>query len=241
MNSTATFRVIRTAGLEESLLSEIIGGWPYDKVKLAYLPKYSGVDLRISAVSAAIGGTEGLLDQAERYLESKVGDFIYGQGETELAEAVGKILKARNWRLSAAESCTGGLLGSMITDIPGASDYFEGGFITYSNEAKINQLGVPAELIQEHGAVSAEVALKMAEGATERTRSQFGLSITGIAGPSGGSAEKPVGTTFIAVAHPEGVEVSRFNFQDDRLTNRRRAAYAALSLLFKTIKRLDSQ
>jgi len=151
-----------------------------------------------------------------------------------LARRLGELLRERQWRLATAESSTGGLIGHAITMIPGASDYYAGGAICYSNLAKEKELGVPAALIDEHGAVSAEVAAAMAEGAWRRFRVDVGVSVTGIAGPEGGTAEKPVGLHFIGVArigHPPVVERHQFGF--DREGNRSGAAAAALELAIR--------
>ncbi|NQS98866.1 MAG: competence/damage-inducible protein A [candidate division Zixibacteria bacterium] len=234
------YRVFRTAGVSEAILSERIGDWEMEGIKLAYLPKYFGVDLRISTEAESIETANALLDQAEERIVSQIGDVIYGQGDIELAEVIGEILTANNWRLTIAESCTGGLLGAMITDIPGASRYFRRGFITYSNQAKSDMLGVPEGLIEKHGAVSAQVAGKMAEGAANWAKADFALSITGIAGPTGGAPPKPVGTTYIAIAHPEGLDISKFSFQDNRNLNRLQSARAALLLLHTTLKKYIS-
>ena len=148
-----------------------------------------------------------------------------------LARRLGEVLRERQWRLATAESSTGGLIGHAITMIPGASDYYAGGAICYSNLAKEKELGVPAALIAEHGAVSSEVAAAMADGAWRRFAVDVGVSVTGIAGPEGGSAEKPVGLHFIGVArigHPPVVESHQFAF--DRDGNRTAAAAAAVEL-----------
>jgi PncC family amidohydrolase len=152
----------------------------------------------------------------------------------QLARRLGEVLRERQWRLATAESSTGGLIGHAITMIPGASDYYAGGAICYSNLAKEKELGVPAALIAEHGAVSSEVAAAMAEGAWRRFAVDVGISVTGIAGPEGGSAEKPVGLHFIGVArsgHPPVVESHQFGF--DRDGNRTAAAAAALQLAIR--------
>jgi nicotinamide-nucleotide amidase len=227
--------------LGESNISELIGDWPFPEVKLAYLPKYGCVDLRLDALSDSTDKTERLLDEAEQFLLQKISPFVYARGEVELASVVGERLRRNHWRLAVAESCTGGLLASIITDIPGASDYFDCGFITYSNQAKTDMLDLPQEIIQKHGAVSPEAARLMAEGAKKRAGADFALSITGIAGPSGGTPEKPVGTVFIGIATPEDTEVRKFNFRDDRVMNRKRAAFAALILLFQTLKDFSSK
>jgi len=133
--------------------------------------------------------------------------------------------------LSTAESCTGGLLAKMLTDIPGSSAYFDRGVVTYSNQSKAEILNVPMELIEEHGAVSAEVAEAMASGMRRLAKTDFALSITGIAGPDGGTEEKPVGTTFIALSSQDETISRKFTFPTDRETNRARAAVAALNMV----------
>ncbi|TME35003.1 MAG: CinA family protein [Chloroflexi bacterium] len=151
-----------------------------------------------------------------------------------LARRLGELLRDRSWRLATAESSTGGLIGHAITMIPGASDYYVGGVIGYSNLAKERELGVPAALIAEHGAVSSEVAAAMAEGAWRKFGVEAGLSVTGIAGPDGGSADKPVGLHFVGMArigHPAIVERHQFGF--DRDGNRAAAAAAALELAIR--------
>jgi nicotinamide-nucleotide amidase len=231
------FRILRTAGAGESVLSELLGDWNFPQVKIAYLPKFYGVDLRITTEADSSKLAQQCLTEAEAFLRTRIANYIYGYGTVELAEVIGEILKQNNWKLAIAESCTGGLLSALITDIPGASDYFLRGFITYSNKSKSDLLGVPEELIEKYGAVSFEVARRMAEGTRNWDNADFALSITGIAGPSGGSEQKPVGTTFIGLAHPKGTEVKKFNFLDDRIGNRQRAARAALNMLYQTLKK----
>lgn len=153
-----------------------------------------------------------------------------------LEEKIGNELKSRGWKLCTAESCTGGLLAGKITDIPGASDYFDRGFITYSNESKIELLGVSATNIEKFGAVSDVVALEMAEGAIRASRADVALSITGIAGPTGGSPEKPVGTVYIACITPKGAVVERYNFGGSREEIRNRSVDSALMLLWKRMQ-----
>ncbi len=148
-----------------------------------------------------------------------------------LARKVGERLGSRGKTLSLAESCTGGLVGALVTELPGSSSYFLGGVIAYSNELKRALLGVPADLLEMHGAVSAEVARAMAEGARDRLGSDFAASITGIAGPDADGRGKPVGLTFVAVAGPGETRVERFDLAGDRWENRRRAATEALRLL----------
>jgi PncC family amidohydrolase len=142
-------------------------------------------------------------------------------------------------RVAAAESCTGGLVAKAITDIPGSSGYFVGGLVTYSNDAKIRLLGVPADQLEAHGAVSAQVARAMALGARERLGVELAVSVTGVAGPGGGNAAKPVGLTYVAVADANGVEVRRFLWSGDRTANRVASVRAALELLLARVEASD--
>ena len=235
------YHIIRTSGAGESTLSELIGDWKIDGVALAYLPKFYGVDLRISAQADTIEQAKETLNHGEQYLTDRIGDFIYGKGEIGLAAVIGEILTSKGWKLAVAESCTAGLLSKMITDIPGASRYFRRGFITYSNQAKIDMLGVPEGMLEKYGAVSAEVAAKMAEGAANWAKADFAVAITGIAGPEGGTPTKPVGTVYIAIAHPQDLDISRFSFQDNRENNRLRSTYAALNMLYNILKNYISK
>jgi nicotinamide-nucleotide amidase len=155
-----------------------------------------------------------------------------------LEEKIGDALKSRGWKLCTAESCTGGLLAGRITKVPGASEYFDRGFITYSNESKIELLGVSPVNIEKLGAVSDVVALEMAEGAIRASAANVAISITGIAGPTGGSREKPVGTVYIACVTPEGTVVERYNFTGSREEIRNQSVDAALALLWKKIQKL---
>ncbi len=148
-----------------------------------------------------------------------------------LEQAVGDLLRERGMTLALAESCTGGLVSDRITDIPGSSDYYLGGIVSYSNEVKQAMLGVHQETLREHGAVSAETAREMAEGVRQALGADVGLAVTGIAGPGGGSPEKPVGLVFVALATPDGVWVERHLWQWDRRTNKIASAEAALNLL----------
>jgi nicotinamide-nucleotide amidase len=158
--------------------------------------------------------------------------YVFAEGDESLASSVGTLLQERGLRLATAESCTGGWLGKTIVDRAGSSAYYLGGWVTYSNELKTELLGVPAELIAQHGAVSAEVAIAMTEGALKNSSAECALSITGIAGPEGGSAEKPVGTVFIALAKSDGdSDVRRFEFPGERHTVRDRSVKAALQML----------
>jgi len=153
-----------------------------------------------------------------------------------LEAKVGDLLRKKGLTLVVAESCTGGLLGMRITEISGASDYFQGGVIAYSNAIKHRVLGVPEEILEKHGAVSAECARAMAEGVRSLFRTDLALAITGIAGPTGGTPEKPVGLVYIALAHPNGVTVERHEFRGSRQGVRWSASEAALELLWRYLE-----
>jgi nicotinamide-nucleotide amidase len=167
-------------------------------------------------------------DAIERQLISDAGTFLFSQREIGTAALVLELLRERGLTLVTAESCTGGLVGGRLTDVPGSSDVFLGGAIVYSDRAKVAQLGVPEALLAAHGAVSAEVGAAMAHGARERLEADVAVSVTGIAGPGGGSAEKPVGLVFIHAAGPAGERALRLDFPGDRETIRGRATVAAL-------------
>jgi PncC family amidohydrolase len=156
-----------------------------------------------------------------------------------ISRELGERLRAASASLVLAESCTGGLAAALVTEAPGSSAYFRGGVVAYSNELKQLLLGVPADLLERHGAVSAEVARAMAEGALERLGGQYAAAITGIAGPDADGSGKPVGLTFIAVASPGGTRVERFDFTGDRASNRQRAAEEALRLVLASLQELD--
>ena len=157
-----------------------------------------------------------------------------------LAVRLGEGCVARSLHVATVESCTGGLVGHAITEVPGSSAWFVGGFVTYSNELKRQSVGVPDEVLAAHGAVSAQVAMAMATGGRERTGADLAVSVTGIAGPDGGSPAKPVGLTYVAVADAEGVAVRRFVWTGDRADHKRRSAGAALSLLLERIAAPDA-
>ena len=158
----------------------------------------------------------------------------------EIARALQALCGERGLTVATAESCTGGLVAHAITEVPGSSGHFRGGIVAYSNEVKEAQLGVPAEAIRAHGAVSAQVARAMAEGARRTLGSSLGAGVTGVAGPDGGSAEKPVGLTYVAVAGPGGVEVRRFIWAGDRRANKLSSADAVLRLLLEAAQRTTS-
>jgi nicotinamide-nucleotide amidase len=164
-------------------------------------------------------------------LHEILGNLIYGEGDQTLAEVVGRELARRNETVSTAESCTGGLVAKLITDIPGSSRYFGCGWVTYANEAKIKELGVSNQVLQLYGAVSEHVAREMAQKALEKSGSNYALSLTGIAGPDGGSKDKPVGLVYIGLATKQDCRVEKFIFPHTRELMRLRSAQTALNLL----------
>jgi len=230
-------RTLRLAGIGESHLLKELGDQSemLGLVSVAYLPHHGLLDVRLTARSHDPHEAEAQIAHAEGTIREKVGEFVYASGTTTLAAAIGNILVNRSQNLAVAESCTGGLIGNMITDTPGCSRWFERGWITYSNEAKRENLDVPARDLEEHGAVSEPVALAMAEGARASARTTWGLATTGIAGPDGGSPEKPVGTVWIAVASERGSSARHLQFSGLRETIKLRTAHAALNFLYREL------
>jgi nicotinamide-nucleotide amidase len=237
-------RTLRTTGIGESFLAEQIGDVneiipPNSGLTLAFLPSPTGTRLRITAQAKSIAEAESGIRNVEEKLRSKAGKYIYGADEEEMEQVIGKLLAERRLTLAVAESCTGGLIADRITNVPGSSNYFERGIVSYSNESKVADLGVPLALIYHHGAVSREVAEAMAFGIRVKANADIGLSTTGIAGPTGGSAEKPVGLVWIGYSDRHGTLALRFNFGDDRRRVKERASQAALELLRRKLLKLD--
>ncbi len=228
---------IRTTGVMESKLAEIIKADLHlgQGVKLAYLPSPKGVTLRVLATGEDQDQADERAQKLVNYLEKVAGKHIYGREEDTLEGVVGRLLKDNDKTISVAESCTGGQLGMTLTSVSGSSAYFVGGVLAYSNEVKVNQLDVPAETIEQHGAVSEETALAMATGCRNRLGTDYALSITGIAGPEGGTPEKPVGLTYIGLASAHNTFAREFNLGNDRDINRQRAVFAALEILRREI------
>lgn len=232
-NKIFLHRLIKTTGLAEADLWEKVGSLEaiQDKVAIASLPSHLGVRIRISALADSKHEAEFRLNEVESYLVDRLPLYVYGRDEDTLEKKVGKLLKEQSLTLATAESCTGGLIGHRITKVPGSSDYYKEGFVVYSNEAKRDRLGVEPKVIEDYGAVSEDVAREMAQGLCKVTGADIGVSVTGIAGPAGGSDLKPVGLTFIAVHDHSGTYCSKFVFTHDRIRNQERAAQAALNLV----------
>jgi nicotinamide-nucleotide amidase len=236
--SPILIRLLRTAGLSEAALADSVADLVHDTspVSVAFLPHTAGVDLRLSC-DGGDADARRRLEQLLVELRDRVGTAVYAEDDSDLAAVVGELLRARGLTLAVAESCTAGMLGKRLTDAAGASAWLLGGFIVYADAAKRDLLGVEAELLAEHGAVSEACARAMARGARRRVATDVGLSITGIAGPGGGSAEKPVGTTWIGIDTAAAAAARRFVFPGDRAEVRERATQAALDLLRRTLLR----
>jgi nicotinamide-nucleotide amidase len=219
-------RFYKIASMGESLIEEKIGKriLAIPGVELGYCARPGEVDVRLIGEGAP-------LDQADKIVRGELGDAIFTAGDETLEEVLVALLSRRKQTLAIAESCTGGLLANRITNVSGASAALLAGYVCYGNEAKIDILGIDPKLFEYYGAVSEEVARAMAEGARRRTRSTYALATTGIAGPSGGSPEKPVGTVYIALAAPDKIVVKKLFFPTDRKTFKQLAAQTALDLL----------
>ncbi len=189
------------------------------------------ITLEVVATSLDRSKAEEMAAEEEASLRRVLGKLAYGAEDQTLAEVVGRKLVQAGKTLAVAESCTGGLLAKLITDVPGSSRYFLCGWVTYSNESKSRQLGVLPALIETHGAVSEQVAVAMAQGARYNAGADFAVGITGIAGPEGGTEHKPVGLVYIAVSSRDSTDISRYVFPHDRSSVRLRAAQTALNLL----------
>lgn len=228
-------RLVRTTGIPESQLADRVQDLldAIAPIGVAFLPSYAGTDIRLTSWAAFDEPTcNRLFDDAETRLRERLGTHIYAIGKQDIAHVVGDMLRERKLTVALAESCTGGLLGKRLTDASGASDYFTTGFITYAYEAKTRWLGVRDETLRAHGAVSEEVAREMAEGARAAADSDVALSVTGIAGPTGGTETKPVGLVWTALAAAQVTRARCFVMPGDREEVRERAAQMALALLY---------
>ena len=226
-------RKLRCFGTGESVIAEKLGNlMQRDRNPLINCTVSGGIiTLHIVATATDKPCAEEMIGNDARQLRALLGDLVYGRDEQTLAEVVGAKLRRRRKKLAVAESCTGGLIGKLLTDVPGSSDYFTYGWVTYCNEAKIRELGVDAGLIEKHGSVSEKVVRAMAKGARARAGTDFAIAVTGIAGPGGGTEQKPVGLVYIAVDSGESIDVQRCVFSHTREHIRYRAALAAINML----------
>jgi nicotinamide-nucleotide amidase len=226
-------RKIKCFGAGESTIAEMLG--PVSQrgrnPLINFTVNYGVITLHIIATAENKNKALQMVEKDEKFLRDKLGELVYGADEQTLGEVVGEKLAQHKKTIAIAESCTGGILAKLLTDIPGASRYFTHGWITYSNTAKTTELGVPADLIEKYGAVSEQAAQAMARGARKKARADFAISITGIAGPDGGTEQKPAGLVYISVDSDKGCNTKSCLFSGDRQLIRLRAAQNALNML----------
>lgn len=232
------YRLVMTFGTFEAHLAEILEGFEKEmpeSMQLAYLPTSGIIKLRLTGRGQDENEIDRVLSEQIDKLYAIIPEFIYGLDGISLEEATGNILKDNKLTLSIAESCTGGNISRMITSVPGSSEYFTGSVIAYNNRIKAEELGVSREDLDIHGAVSEETALQMANGVRDKYKTDYAISATGIAGPGGGTEEKPVGTVWIAVSSKYGSKAEKHNFSFTRINNIRRSSLAAINLLRKRV------
>lgn len=234
ISQSIVHKTVLTIGIPESMLAERIESWEValpSFIKLAYLPSPMMVKLRLSGYGADEAAIKREIEKQVKELLTIIPEAVYGFDDDNLAIAVGRILEASGKTMAVAESCTGGSIAQFITSNPGSSAYFKGGVVAYSNEIKSKLLGVPEAVINKVGAVSQEVAEAMALGVQKAMNADYSVATTGIAGPDGGSEEKPVGTVWIAVAGPSGVSSQKYTFRHNRERNIIRSTHTALNML----------
>ncbi len=233
-------KTIMTQGIGESFLSDIIEEWENQlpsSISLAYLPQPGIVRLRMTASGSDGKELKTLINRETEKLLAIIPEYVYGFDDEKLEDIIGKLLIRDNSTISTAESCTGGYIAHLLTTIPGSSSYFRGSVVAYANDIKESELNVRPETLTRYGAVSEEVVLEMAAGIRTKFKTRYSIATSGIAGPAGGTVEKPVGTTWIAIATPEKIFAKKYLFGDNRERNIRRTALQALNLLRKEIIR----
>ena len=224
---------LHSTGIPESALFEKLGDLQeiLGEAKLAFLPSQFGVKMRITVTEKDEETAKNKLLEVEQKIRSKVGRYIYSKDDEDLEQVVARLLKERGLTIAVAESCTGGGLSNLLTNISGSSKYFERGVISYSNASKVEILKVNEDTIAEYGAVSLEVARQMAEGIKSISGTDIGISITGIMGPTGASADKPLGLVFIGLCDDKVCTAKKMIFGEDRLLNKQRTIQAALDMI----------
>jgi len=230
-------KTILTQGIGESVIAEKIADIedalpPY--IKLAYLPAVASVRLRLTGISNNTD-LENELNTLVADIEARIKPYVYGYDNDTLPAVVGRLLKQKQQTITLAESCTGGYIAHLLTSVPGSSAYFKGSVIAYAYEVKEDMLEVDKQVLQTKGAVSEEVVVQMATQARQVFKSDYALAVSGIAGPDGGTAEKPVGTVWISLAYEGGTVAKRFKFGTDRNRNIEATALTALHLLFSKL------
>lgn len=224
-------KILRTFGLGESALEEHIHDLlvKQSNPTLALLARQGEVIVRITAKAANKNLAQQIIDSAEKTIKSRIGNYIFGADSDSLSSVVGNLLIQKNLTIACAESCTGGLVSSLLTDVPGSSEYLIGSIVAYSNQIKKSALHVCEDTLNTFGAVSEQTAVEMAAGIQTAFSSNIGLSITGIAGPAGATPQKPVGLIYIAIHGPVGLKVHKHNFTGNRQNIKQRSAYTALN------------
>ena len=235
-------KILRVSGMGESAIDEAIAPIykTFDKIETSILFNRSEVEVHLTAKAESDAEADQMLAELSNKIAEKLGIAVFAANGEQMEEIVGKLLNENKKTLAVAESCTGGLIGERLTDVAGASAFFLEGAITYANEAKIRTLNVPREIIKNHGAVSAECAEAMARGMRERANSDYAVAVTGIAGPDGGTEEKPIGLVFVGYADANQTKSLKMNLPGDRYLIRWRSSQAALDYLRRQIlKRSD--
>jgi nicotinamide-nucleotide amidase len=231
---------LRTYGLPESLVGERLAGLEDQNpgLTVGYRAHFPEVEVKVLVRAAERGAAQSAAARIAAEVRTRLGDHVFGEEEDSFAATVGRALRARGYTLAVAESCTGGLVGALLTEVPGSSDYLLLDAVTYSNASKERVLGVPSEVLIGHGAVSAECVTRMAQGVRRVAGADLAVAVTGIAGPGGGSSEKPVGMVYFGLATEDGTQVVERRFPGDRARVQRAAAFFALSLVREACKGL---
>ncbi len=233
-------KILYTTGIPESALYTKLQDLRelFEEVKVAFLPSQFGVKIRLSMRSDDEKLNLKKIKFVEDKIRERVDEYIYSDENLSLEEVIGKILTEKKLKLAVAESCTGGLICNRITNISGSSNYFERGIISYSNESKIQILGVNPETIQKYGAVSEQTAIEMAHGVRKISGADIGISTTGIMGPTGATETKPIGLVYIGYSDSQKEFAKQYNFADNRIRNKERSSQAALALLWQMLKEI---
>jgi len=232
---------IKTIGLGESVIAEMIAETEHqlpEAISLAYLPSLGQVKLRLTGISKNEAELDKDLAEVVQKIQDKLSEYIYGYGDETISQVIGRMLREKGQTLAIAESCTGGYLSHLITAEPGSSDYFAGAVVAYSNQIKISELNVPESIIANYGAVSHQCAEYMAKGIRDRFNTTYGLATTGIAGPDGGSEDKPLGLVWIALSDENGSDIKKIIFDRGRIQNIQFSSINALNILRKRIMNL---
>ena len=235
-------KIVRLAGIGESWLAEKIEDWENalpENVKLAYLPTFGDLKLRLTANGDSLDQLKKQVDELIKQLLPLVKKYVYGYDEEALEMVIGRLLRTKKQKLALAESCTGGYVSHRITSVPGSSDYFNAAIVPYQNDLKIEHLGVRKETIEKYGAVSEETVIEMAQNVKKKFNADYGLASSGIAGPGGGTPEKPVGLIWIACAWGDDVKTRQLNLTKDRKINIRITSVALLTLLHERLVQND--